>query len=101
MTLICFLTKKVYLNLVFLRINDHTSFINIKNVPCKWEKFAKIVKTIFKYVSCSCKIFDSLTKKVMIYLGLTYVEIGYWKIIFKLSLFYISFKTAPLLRGRC
>lgn len=64
MTLICFLTQKVYLSLVFLRRNYHTGFINIKNVACKWEKFAKIGKAIFKYVSCSCKIFDSLTKKL-------------------------------------
>lgn len=47
MTLNCFHTQKVHLTLVFLRINDHTGFINIKKFACECEKVANIIKTIF------------------------------------------------------
>lgn len=46
MTLNCFLTQKVHRSLVFMRINDHTGFMNIKNIASKWEEVANMFKTI-------------------------------------------------------
>lgn len=59
MTLNCFLTQKVHLSLVFLRINNRTGFINIKKVAFKCEKVANIFKTILCTFLDNVKIFGS------------------------------------------